>query len=48
MAEVELDENHFLHLFLNAYGSVLAAAAPCDLIQAYWGIVCGHEVVQAR
>ena len=37
-AEVELDETHFQHLFLNAYASVLAAAAPCttcDLIQAY-------------
>lgn len=33
-AEVELDQNHFQHLFLNSYGSVLTAAAPCDLLHS--------------
>jgi len=45
--EAELDANHFQHLFLNTYGSVLAAA-PCDLIQAYWEFMCGRGIAQAR
>ncbi len=45
--EVELDEDCFQHLFLNTYGSVLAAA-PCDLIQAYWEHMCGRGIAQAK